>query len=126
MKSELKKALADLHTVEMELNRLYTSNEEYLKGVFIADDLWRDTAQWKYFKSLESIFNAKKCLNKIYQVLPKVKKSKLDHVIAITKQDLLINILNLLSEKAEAVMMDVDDTPIEVLLELQEVLYKIE
>jgi len=110
----------------MELEHLYSANMDVIKTVLIKDDLgYNDTAEWKYHKSLQQIFHSKKILGKIAQTLPRSKKPKTEHIIDMTKRDLLINLLNLLSNRLEAAMIDDEDINIETLLQLQEFLTKL-
>lgn len=112
--------------MRMDLDSFFKENEEALRFLKLKDELgWVDTYQWRLMKSLEAFYNAEKTIGRMVQALPRVKKSKLDRTIEVTKKDLLINLLNMISNRLEVLMIDEEEVSIEVLLELQEVLSKI-
>lgn len=126
MRTRLKGVLTALHAMRMDLDSFFKENEEALRFLKLKDELgWVDTYQWRLMKSLEAFYNAEKTIGRMVQALPRVKKSKLDRTIEVTKKDLLINLLNMISNRLEVLMIDEEEVSIEVLLELQEVLSKI-
>lgn len=111
--------------MRMKLDSLFKENEEALTALKLKDSQgWVDTYHWKLTKSLESLFNIEKLLGRMVQALPKAKKTKTEHIIHMTKKDLLITLLNMISSRLESVIMD-EEVDINVLLELQEVLGKL-
>lgn len=125
MRSELKKILSDLHAMRMRLDTFFNENAEALVTYKLKDGIWSDTYQWKLDKSLESLFYIEKLIIRMCQGLPKVKRSKTEHIEQMTKADLLRNLLNMIGDRLEEVMINPEDISIETLLELQEVLVKL-
>lgn len=125
MRSELKKILSDLHAMRMRLDSFFNENAEALVTYKLKDGVWSDTYSWKIGKSLESLFSIEKTIGRMVQALPKVKKSKTEHIEQMTKADLLRNLLNMIGDRLEQIMISPEDIDISVLLELQEVLVKL-
>lgn len=73
----VKQAYNLIHQAHMELDETFLENEEELKKLEILDDVWVDTAHWKFLKALEYLVNIKKTMNKIMEVIPSGRKRKL-------------------------------------------------